>query len=172
MTSYERALGELELAGLVPAKGKLPDGIDYNGEAGKCVVQLLGMFRSQKHSGASAMLVANIFYRLVRGEVLSPLTGEETEWMELATEEGPDGNVMYQNKRCFSIFAEDMHGKNAVNVAGRVFIGADGASFTNSKYSSTPVAFPCIPTTEYVREGTEEARPFADVFDGVKDDAK
>lgn len=165
MTSLDRARLELVIAGLDPAPSASPIEEGKNAPQnwmGRDVMELLDVFAKQGHSGASAPLIANLFYRLVRGEVLTPLQGTADEWMDQTASSG--GNPTFQNKRCFSIFAADASGKDAVNVAGRIFIDKNGAAFSQSKRSSTPVTFPCIPVTEYIREGTPEAEPFADVF--------
>ena len=163
MTGTERALHELQLAGLNyvidPAS---PEATREEEMVGRDVAQLLEVFQSQGHSGASSGLVAEIFYRLVRGEVLTPLTGIPEEWMDVSEASG--GSPCFQNKRCFAVFAEDENGKNAYNIQGRIFVNKHGAAFSAGKFSSTPVTFPCMPVTEYIREGTPEAEEFKGVF--------
>ena len=66
MTSTERAIHELELAGLFDADS------DYGGMIGQSVKELLELFSEQGHSGFSAGLTADLFHRLVRGETLTP----------------------------------------------------------------------------------------------------
>ena len=162
----ERALNELKLAGMDPEN---PDqDSDYNGQVGVAVAQLLAVFQKQGHSGASAMLVANIFYRLVRGEVLSPLKGILDEWMDQS--DATSGEPCFQNKRCFSVFAKDNNGKDAYNTMGRLFVAADGTSFSNSRHSSVPINFPSIPVTEYVHEGSPEAKLYEGVFEESSSD--
>lgn len=167
MTSLDRALAELAYAGLDASEHASIADESVDRFIGQSVAELLKVFSKQGHSGASAPFVASLFYRLVRGEVLSPLTGEPQEWIDVS--ESYDGKPTFQNKRCFSIFAEDNHGKNAYNVQGRIFTNVKGASFSCSAHSSTPVVFPCIPVTEYIREGTPEAEEFKDVFDDEAD---
>ena len=167
MNMAERALNELKLAGMDPENPN--EDSDYNGQVGVAVAQLLDIFQKQGHSGASAMLVANIFYRLVRGEVLSPLKGTPDEWMDQSE---ASGRPCFQNKRCFSVFAKDNNGKDAYNTLGRLFVAADGSSFSNSRYSSVPISFPVIPVTEYVYEGSPEAKLYEGVFeDSTSDEA-
>lgn len=166
MNMTERALNELKLAGMDPEN---PDeDSDYNGQVGVAVAQLLHTFQEQRHSGASAMLVANIFYRLVRGEVLSPLKGTPDEWIDHSDDTSAE--PWFQNKRCFSVFAKDNNGKDAYNTLGRLFVAADGTTYSNGKYSSVPISLPAIPTTEYVHEGSPEAKLYEGAFDGVTPD--
>lgn len=166
MNMTERALNELKLAGMDPEN---PDqDSDYNGQVGVAVAQLLAVFQKQGHSGASAMLVANIFYRLVRGEVLSPLKGILDEWMDQS--DATSGEPCFQNKRCFSVFAKDNNGKDAYNTMGRLFVAADGTTFSNSRHSSVPISFPSIPVTEYVHEGSPEAKLYEGVFEESSSD--
>lgn len=168
MTSLERSLNELRLAGLnfVIDPDEKPEDVPVAHLLGRSVAQLLNVFAEQGHSGSTAPMAASIFYRLVRGEVLSPLTGKPEEWMDVS---GSSGRPCFQNKRCFAIFADDENGKNAYNIHGRIFINKNEASFSDSKHSSTPVTFPCMPITEYIREGTPEAVEFKDVFKEAED---
>lgn len=163
LSSTDRALIELSIAGfpfnIDPEED--PESVTIEQMIGRDVAQLLEVFRSQGHSGASASIVAGLFHRLVKGEVLTPLTGRPEEWMDVSE---MYGQPMFQNKRCFAVFADDENGKNAYNVQGRIFVNKNGTAFSASKVSSTPLTFPCMPITEYIREGTPEAEEFKDVF--------
>src|SRR6187399_3024344 len=61
--------------------------------------ELILVFSSQGHSGASAQITNSILHKLLAYEPLSPLTGEEDEWMEVAS-------GVYQNKRCSHVFRD------------------------------------------------------------------
>jgi len=56
---------ELELAGL------FDEDSDYNGMIGEAVLELAQVFSAQGHSGFSAMMVGDIFSRLVKYETLT-----------------------------------------------------------------------------------------------------
>ena len=65
------------------------------------------VFSKQGHSGHSASMVVDIFKKLASYKPLQPLTGEDSEWVNV---EGPDGN-MYQNNRNFAVFKDSKDGK-------------------------------------------------------------
>ena len=73
-------------------------------------------------------------------ELLSPLTGEDNEWMET------DEPGVLQNKRCPSVFKE---GDRAYYLNGKVFVDPDGSQWFDHR-SSVDITFPCIPNTEYI----------------------
>lgn len=152
MTATERAIKELELAGL------FGEDSDYGGMLGRSVKELLEVFARQRHSGASAAIVNELFYRLVDGQVLTPLTGKPEEWEDC-------GAGYFQNKRMFSVFARGPNGEDGSFLYGVKFVRRDGAVFTSSRYGSVPVSFPCMPTSRIIREGTIEAAEFPGVFE-------
>ena len=144
----DRERDELERAGL------FDEDSDYNGVLGEAVMELLGTFNEQGHSGYSASIVSTLFKRLVDGKTLSPLTGGYDEWVEVS--EG-----LEQNKRCSSVFREN---GSAYNIDGRVFEHADGFVGQCAE-SHTPVTFPYTPQDpEIIVEGSEKAKAFLRVF--------
>ncbi len=133
MSMNERARAELKLAGFFDKDS------DYEGMVGKAVMELWDKFSEQGHSGMSAGLVANLFAKLVKGDNLTPLTGEPKEWTEIT-----DG--MYQNKRNSAVFAKGPNGEGAYYIDGRVFNG-----WTNYA-SKARIKFPCRPKTKHYPE--------------------
>lgn len=120
------------------------------------ILQVVEMFAEQGHSGSSASYAIGILEKVLRYEPVTPLTGEDSEWMEIS--EG-----LYQNNRCPRVFKEN---GEAYDIDGKVFWewytydleeGEEGypgtrtfkSHFTN-KDSRVPVTFPYTPTTEYV----------------------
>jgi hypothetical protein len=89
----EFARRELQRAGFL-------DG-GYGGDLGKAVLGMIERFAGERHSGASARAVADMFGRLARFEPLSPLTGEAAEWREV-------GPGVFQNLRCPRIFGDGL----------------------------------------------------------------
>ncbi len=63
----------------------------------KDILQLLEVFAEQGHSGFSASYAINLFQTLASWKPLTPLTGDDSEWMEV----GPD---VWQNKRASNVF--------------------------------------------------------------------
>ena len=99
------------------------------------VLELLKAFADQGHSGMSAPYVIGVFEKLAKFEPLTPLTGEDAEWMEV-------GEGIFQNIRYGSVFKEGKDGE-AYWIDGRIFRDADGCCYTN-KDSRVPVAFPWV----------------------------
>jgi hypothetical protein len=86
--------------------------------------------------------------RLVSGLPLSPLTGEEDEWLHTGEEE----RDVYQNVRCGSVFKTVKEGKVEYKRIGAIrFTGEYGATYT-SRYSSEKIlSFPYeVPDTTKV----------------------
>ena len=136
----EFARKELEMAGLFDSDS------DYGGDIGKTVMELIEVFDKQGHSGMSASLCVSILYKLLLYTPLTPLTGEDNEWLEI--EKG-----LWQNKRCPSVFKDDKH-KRAYDINGKVFVDKDGISYT-SRESIVYITFPYYPKTEYIYEERE-----------------
>jgi hypothetical protein len=65
----------------------------------RVMVQILEIFFEQWDSGGAVHAVAPVLQRLIVGKPLSPLTGADDEFEEVA-----DG--VFQNKRCGSVFKD------------------------------------------------------------------
>jgi hypothetical protein len=106
------------------------------------IKELIHVFASQGHSGASAAITADVLGKLLRYEPVGPLTGEPSEWAEVA-----DG--IFQNKRCGRVFKQaDRFNGQAYDLDGVVWEDPDGGRFTN-RDSMVPITFPYTPRTEY-----------------------
>jgi hypothetical protein len=113
---------------------------DYNGELGKNIMELIKVFSDQGHSGFSAGIVSGLFDKLSRFKPLSPLTGNDDEWVEVS-----DG--VFQNRRASHVFKEN---GQAYDINGQVFVEPNGAAYTGPR-SRVGVTFPYTPKTEYVK---------------------
>lgn len=109
------------------------------------ILELIDAFAKQGHSGFSANYAVNAFNKLARFEPLGPLTGEDSEWVEV-------GPQMWQNNRCSRVFKE-ADGR-AYDIDGRIFRDPDGTCVTN-RDSRVFVTFPYTPTSEYVDRTSE-----------------
>jgi len=104
--------------------------------------ELLLVFGSQGHSGASAAITAGLLGKLLSFEPIGPLTGEPDEWAEV-------GPGVFQNKRCGRVFKQaDRFDGQAYDLDGIVWRDPDGCAFTNRE-SMVPVVFPYTPHTEF-----------------------
>lgn len=151
MSLLEHARTELQIAGLFD-----PDS-DYGGMLGEAVMRLMETFSGEGHSGFSAGMAIGIFEKLARYEPLTPLTGADDEWVEVAEEQlSPTETApLFQNKRCSRVFKA---GGNAWDIDGRIFREPSGICFT-SRDSRVPVTFPYTPTREYVDVGERPVEP-------------
>lgn len=116
------------------------------------ILKMVDTFADEGHSGFSASYAIRILEKLLKFEPVTPLTGEDDEWMEIA-----DGT--YQNKRCGRVFKKVRETDTIVyDIDGRVFWDEyiDEEDFTPYKSyytcaeSRTPVTFPYTPTTVYL----------------------
>jgi len=139
----DHAKTELDAIGLTYESSEM------NGEMRSCILELVEKFSQQGHSGFSANYTIQAITKLLNYEPLSPLTGEDNEWTEVA------GGLL-QNKRCSRVFKE---GDRAYDIDGKVFTktiefeGVDYESSFTSSDSRVDVAFPYTPTTEYIHLG-------------------
>lgn len=127
------------------------NGDKMNEAMAQCVVDLVRVFASQGHSGFSASYCRHLFNKAAGYQPLGPITGEDSEWMEVS-----DG--MYQNRRCGNVF-KDSTGY-AYDIDAVVFEDPDGIRFTGYG-SRQPVAFPYSPRSVTVKlpaEATDEQR--------------
>ncbi len=113
---------------------------DYGGMLGEAVMKMVKVFADEGHSGYSASMAINVFERVARFEPLTPLTGDDDEWMEVS--EGT-----FQNRRCSHVFKES--DGRAYDIQGRVFREPGGSCYTN-RDSRVYVTFPYVPKIEYV----------------------
>ena len=117
----------------------------------KDILQIIHVFAQQGHSGFSANYAINFINKLLRYEPISPLTGNEDEWVKL--DYGND--IKYQNKRCSRVF-KGADGK-AYDCEGKVFSDNGGKSWYTCKDSKVYIEFPYTPKTEgIILESKEE----------------
>ncbi len=141
MSLVEYAKSELKLAGLFDKDS------DYGGMLGDAVLKMVEQFADEGHSGMSAAMALAIFRKVANYEPLTPLTGNNDEWMQV-------GSEMYQNRRSPRVFKKVKSGEalelgEAYDIEGKVFVEPNGMSYTNAE-SHVPVTFPYVPKTEYV----------------------
>lgn len=130
--------------------GMIDSGEPYNDWGAKAILDLIGLFASQGHSGFTAPYVAGMFHRLAMLKPASPLTGEDDEWVEVG-----DGSGSFQNKRYSAVF-KDKDG-TAYNIDGRAFTD-DGETWYTCSDSRVNVTFPyAVPDNpEYVYRNKED----------------
>lgn len=114
----------------------------YDGMIAEAVIELVGKFAEQGHSGSSASMTLALFKRVASFEPIGPLTGADDEWGEVLDHDGTQ-----QNRRCFRVFRRA--DGTAYDSGGRVFREPDGCCFVNSE-SHVEITFPYTPKVEFV----------------------
>lgn len=112
----------------------------------KDILEIIEIFSKQGHSGFSANYAINLITKLLKYEPITPLTGDDNEWVLL--DYGDD--IKYQNKRCSRVF-KDSNGK-AYDIEGRIFSDNNGKTWflKGGGESRTYITFPYTPKTEKV----------------------
>ena len=148
MALLDFANSELDLIGLTKDN---PD--EMNRAMRTHIIHMMEQFCDEGHSGFSAAYAVNILTKLMKYEPLSPLTGEDDEWVNVHDD-------MYQNRRYSKLFKEGKDGV-AYNIEGKVFwewverpleIDEEGypgtkryKSYFTSRDSRVDVTFPYTP---------------------------
>lgn len=112
------------------------------------LLHMVQEFANEGHSGFSASYAVSMLERLLRFQPLVPLTGEDSEWQLVYTDD--NGVNQYQNKRHSAVFRDGEDNATAYNIEGRVFYrwatDEDGNKYKDSSFtnynSRVPVVFP------------------------------
>lgn len=117
------------------ARAKLElEAVNFGDEDSAVMVEILERFFDQWDSGGAVAVASQVLARLIAGQPLGPLTGNDDEWVEVGTHEG---GPFFQNRRCSSVFKQLRDGvmvAHDIDVAGR-----------------PPIAFPYRPDRAEVR---------------------
>lgn len=96
MSIIETAVAEMNRAG-------------FSKKEKQVLVSIMEQFFDQWDSGGAVSVMIPVLTRLLSGQPLSPLTGEDDEWNDVS--EHASQKPMYQNKRCSTVFKTvDRHG--------------------------------------------------------------
>lgn len=128
------------------------------------VLHMVSEFAKEGHSGMSASYALSILKKLLAYEPLSPLTGNDDEWVNVSSYMDRE---VYQSKRCSKVFKE---GDEVYNIEGKVFWewqkrddGSQYKSYYTNGHSRTPVTFPYTipdkPIYEYRYSDAEPPAP-------------
>jgi len=139
---------------------------EYNGMMRKHILHMIKEFADEGHSGFSAKYAINILSKLLAFKPLSPLTGEDDEWVDVSE---MSGTPHYQNKRRSSVFKDGKDGE-AYDIDGKVFWEwyKDGEGKLSKTYytcceSRVPITFPYEvpdkPIYEYRHSDAEPQQP-------------
>ena len=159
MSLVQFAERELDLMGLTNED-------EYDSAMRNHLLRMVKEFAQEGHSGFSAAYAISCLTRLLDYKPLTALTGEDDEWNDVT--QYSDGTILYQNKRCSSIF-KDKDG--AYDINGKVFwewwqgeeTGKAFKSYYTSIDSRVPVTFPYTvpdePVYEYRKSDAEPPSP-------------
>ena len=99
----------------------------------KNILEIVKIFGEQGHSGFSASYALSILERLLRFKPISPLTGEDDEWVK-------SGSGSLQNKRCSSVFKNS--DGTCYDIDGIIVSDNGGITWFSSGRFRKKVAFP------------------------------
>jgi hypothetical protein len=146
----EHAEREMDLMGLT-------DDGEMNGMMRKHILHMVKEFAAEGHSGFSASYAIQLLEKLLKFEPITPLTGEDWEWVDVSEQ---SGKPMWQNVRCGRVFKDE---DGAYDIEGRVFWnwqtledGEKYKSFYTSRDSRVYITFPYVPETVYVEVNDDE----------------
>ena len=130
------------------------------------ILEILEKFADQGHSGFSASYAINVLERLMRWKPISPLTGEEDEWIIV-------NESTKQNKRCSGVFLKQ--DGTAYDIDGIIVSDNGGITWFSSGRFRKEITFPYMPPSHpekvYI-EYTEDVPPgfTGDKYDIITDD--
>lgn len=111
------------------------------------ILEICEIFGNSGQSGGSApytaKLIASNLEKLLLQEVISPVTGDESEWVEVS-------DNFYQNSRCSALFKEGEDGEPWYAEA-IVFDGDIGGRFTGANSVKNPETGDSVSSHQYVR---------------------
>jgi len=119
------------------------------------ILRMVEEFSDENHSGSSAGYSLSILKKLLAFQPLTPLTGEDDEWMDVYEEN--DGTTVYQNKRKSSVFKTH---RGAYDIDGKLFwewhtnetTGEKTKIYFSGYGCAMPVEFPYTPPDEPIYE--------------------
>lgn len=99
MSIINYAKKELDIVGMTEDS---PD--EMNRAMRKHILHMVDEFAKEGHSGSSASYALSILEKVLNWKPLSPLTGEDSEWMDVSSYNFDSGYTAFQNIRCPEIF--------------------------------------------------------------------
>jgi hypothetical protein len=112
--------------------------IGFDDSGSMTMLRILEMFFDEWDSGGAVYVAAPILQRLIAGKPLSPLTGDDGEWIEV-------GTGVWQNKRLSSVFKDI-----------RFHDGKLAFDLDNPNGRRAPITFPYFPEEAVVRSPVVE----------------
>lgn len=124
------ALREFRLGGLYSGTDEASDRLVSD------LTALISIFSQQGHSDSSRAMTLHLFDRLVNFYPLTPLTGRDEEWNQIA-------DYLWQNKRFSAVFKNSTSAWD--NARRTVYVYPDGMAVTRSDEEVPYIQFPYMP---------------------------
>jgi hypothetical protein len=118
------------------------DGDEMNGHIAQGVLDMVRVFSLQGNSGTDASSVLQLFDTLARCKPLGPLTGADSEWIDVSD---LSGRPLWMNKRCSHVF-KGSDGQ-AYDSEAVIFEKPNGERLTSRQF----ITFPYTPRSVVVR---------------------
>ena len=80
--------------------------IKFGDKDTRAMLDILKLFFHNWDSGGAVSVAAPVLCRLIEGKPLTPLTGEQDEWVDMSDTMGSGAGSLYQNIRRSSVFKE------------------------------------------------------------------
>ncbi len=122
------------------------------------LIEIISLIEKQGHSGFSMGYLKNTLNKLLDNKPLSPLTGEDHEWVDVSCED--EEKPRYQNLRFFEVFKDGHNGK-PYWAFGKQFTKDNGKTWFTTKDSRVDIEFPfdastAIPEKVFLSEDKNE----------------
>lgn len=116
--------------------------VNFGADDSRVMVEILEKFFDQWDSGGAVHAVAPVLQRLIAGRPLSPLTGDDIEWIRPM-----DGMDLFQNRRCGSVFKEkDLNGNwIAYDIDRKPNNGVPDDAVLRHRWAANEITFPYMP---------------------------
>lgn len=110
------------------------------------MIHILDVITQIGHENEAVYACLGDLAKLGRFEPLTPLTGEDDEWIDHT--DSNSGKPLYQNKRCGRIFKTSESNDTSYDIEGITWLDRVGPYY--NKDSQVPIEFPYTPKTRYV----------------------
>lgn len=169
MSLVDHARAELNILLEQAKKDKDPMAVKMQEHINNDLLEMVKVFSEQGHSGFSASYALGCLTKLLDYKPLTPLAGDEEEWYEPYSCYGD--KVTQQNKRCTSVFRDNMDNSTARMIGGIIYSDNGGVTWFSKGggLSCIPVTFPFVPPKEpkrvYIKYTDPEEENWVEVTD-------
>jgi hypothetical protein len=120
---------ELDLLNKGPYADQKTEDADMQFNMNDCIMELVQQFAKQDHSGSSAYYLIDVLNKLMSYQPLTPLTCDDSEWMNVSEHSDTSHGPVYQSIRCPAVFK--VGDNKPYYLDGFVFREPNGVGFTS-----------------------------------------